>query len=188
MDEKFKNKYRIKSNRLPHWNYGSVGAYFVTICTQHRLCYFGNISDDRIHLSDMGKIVEKEWIKTLELRPDMNLQLGEYVVMPNHFHAIIFIGENPYNTPKNPIPLRRDALHASPRWNNQFGGQSKNLAAVIRGFKASVTKQAREIHADFAWQARYHEHIIRNEKSYQEISEYIKNNPLTWADDLLYQI
>ncbi len=123
----------------------------------------------------------------------MNLQLGEYVVMPNHFHAIIFIGENPYNTPKNPIPPRRDALHASPlhaspRRSNQFGSQSKNLAAIIRGFKASVTKQAREIHADFAWQARYYEHIIRNEKSYQEISEYIKNNPLTWIDDTLYPI
>ncbi len=54
MDEKFKNKYRIKSTRLPHWNYGAVGAYFVTICTQNRLCYFGNINDDKMHLSDMG--------------------------------------------------------------------------------------------------------------------------------------
>ncbi len=75
MDAKFKNKYRIKSNRLPHGNYDTVDAYFVTICTQNRLCYFGNISDDRMHPSDIGKIVEKEWTKNIKLRIDINLQL-----------------------------------------------------------------------------------------------------------------
>ncbi len=82
-----------------------------------------------------------------------------------------------------------DALHASPtpQKSNQFGSQSKNLSAIVRGFKAGVTKQAREIHADFAWQSRYYEHIIRNQKYYDEITEYIKNNPLTWKKDSLYQ-
>ncbi len=51
MNEKFNNKHRIKTNRLPHWDYGSVGAYFITICTKNRLCYFGEITNAAMHLS-----------------------------------------------------------------------------------------------------------------------------------------
>lgn len=97
-EEKFKQKYRIKSARHPDWDYANFGAYFVTICTHNRKCYFGEIIDGLMILSEIGKIVETEWLKTFEMRPDMNLQMGEYVIMPNHFHAIIIIGQNEYNT------------------------------------------------------------------------------------------
>jgi hypothetical protein len=73
---------------------------------------------------------------------------------------------------------------ASP--SNQFGPQSKNLASIIRGFKIGVTKSARAIHAGFAWQSRFHDHIIRNSKSYMQIIGYIINNPLNWAEDTCY--
>ena len=193
LSAKFQNKYRIESARLRHWDYGSNAAYFVTICTQDRVHYFGDIIDRSMCLSEIGKIVTSEWMKTPEIRPDMNLGMGEYVVMPNHFHAIIVIGENKYNhgTQARDAMHRRDAMHcvstvgddANQPSKNQFGPQSKNLASIIRGFKSSVTKNARLIHADFAWQPRYHDHVIRDQKSFDHIANYIRTNPLNWSKD-----
>ena len=100
MSSKFKNKYRIDSARLKGWNYSNSAAYFVTICTRNRKHFFGKINNGIMDLSSLGDIAEQEWIKSVALRPDMNLSLGEFVVMPNHFHAIIFIGENEFNTPE----------------------------------------------------------------------------------------
>ena len=181
MAEKFQNKYRIPSARLQNWDYGSNAMYFVTICTQNRECYFGDVVDGEMHLSEIGKIVEEEWLKTFEMRPDMCLQMDEYAVMPNHFHAIIVIGENQYNV------QRKDAMHCVST-NNKFAPQSKNLAAIMRGFKSGVTVNARRIDADFAWQARFHDHIIRNDDSFQRIRNYISENPVKWSNDKFYNI
>lgn len=95
--DKFQNKYRIPSARLQTWDYGWNAAYFITICTANRENYFGKILDGHMVASEIGQIAETEWLKTPGLRPDMNLELGEFVVMSNHFHAILFIGENIYN-------------------------------------------------------------------------------------------
>ena len=181
--EKFKGKYRTKSHRMPHWDYSNRGMYFITICTTHRQHYFGEITNGKMQLSEIGLIVENEWIKTFQMRPDMNLQMDEYVVMPNHFHAIIIIGENEYNA------TCRNAMHcvSTHDYKNKFGTQSKNLASIIRGFKIGVTKNARKIDADFKWQARFHDHIIRNDESFQNIKNYIKNNPVKWEDDKFLQ-
>ena len=104
---KFKNKYRISSARLENWNYGAAGSYFITICTKNRLHYFGEIVDNDMQLTELGKIAETEWLKTIEMRPDMNLEMGEFILMPNHFHAIIIIGNNEFNNISN----CRDAMH-----------------------------------------------------------------------------
>ncbi len=96
--DKYKNKYRIASARLQNWDYDSNALYFVTICTAHREYHFGDVADGIMNLSEIGKIVETEWLNTFELRPDMNLQMCEFQVMPNHFYAIIGIGKNKYNT------------------------------------------------------------------------------------------
>ncbi len=178
---KFKNKYRIASTRLQNWDYGWAGAYFITVCTKNRKNYFGDIKNGIMQLSNIGVIVRNEWEKTFAIRPDMNLQMGEFVVMPNHFHAIVIIGENQYNT------IRRDAMHCvsttGTNKKNKFGVQSKNLASVIRGFKIGVTTTARKINPDFAWQPRFYDHIIRDEKSFDNIINYIINNPDKWAND-----
>lgn len=181
--EKFQNKYRIASARLQTWDYKSAAAYFVTLCTQHRAHYFGEIENGKMQMNEIGQITENEWLKTPGLRPDMNLQMGEFIVMPNHFHAIIVIGNNAYNTLD-----RRDAMHcvstATNTAKNHFGPQSKNLASIIRGYKSSVTTQAKKSgFIDFAWQSGFHEHIIRNQKSFDAISEYIMNNPANWEND-----
>lgn len=202
MADKFNNRYRISSTRLQSWDYAKNGLYFVTICTKNNEHYFGEIIDGEMQLSQIGEIVESEWIKTFEMRPDMNLRMDEYVVMPNHFHAIIIIGENRYNTHcGNAMPCRdamhcRDAMYCvsttttaqtvipitQPKLN-QFGRQSKNLSSVIRGFKIGVTKNARILDPDFEWQSRFYDHIIRDSKSLKKIQDYIFNNPLQWKDD-----
>jgi REP element-mobilizing transposase RayT len=184
--EKFKGLYRIESARIQGWNYGWAGLYFITICTKDRVCWFGKMVNHKISLSDIGTIVEMEWRNTFEMRPDMNLYMGEFVIMPNHFHAIIGIGTNRYNIQYD--DHRRDAMHCVSNTppKTTISSQSNNLASIVRGFKASVTKQARMLHVDFAWQSRYYDHIIRDEKSFHAISTYIINNPAQWAKDELY--
>ena len=208
--QKFRNKYRIPSTRLQKWDYGWNAPYFVTICTAHRVCYFGDIRDREMILSDIGEIVVDQWLKTPVVRPDMNLILDEFVVMPNHFHGIIIIGQNDYN--HHELQYRddcRDAMHGvstvktvktinndviantnvnpNPNPNNRFGPQIKNLPSIIRGFKSAVTINARKINIDFAWQPRFHEHIIRDQKSYKRIRNYIIENPGNWRDDDFYK-
>ena len=174
--EKFQDKYRIPSARLQNWDYSAAGSYFVTICTKNRECLLGEIRQQKMYLSEIGKIAETQWLQTTELRPDMKLELGAFVVMPNHLHGIVIIGDNEFNT------NRRDAMHCVS--TNQFGPQSKNLASIIRGFKSSVTAQVKKNgHHNFGWQPRYHEHIIRNAQSFENIQHYIINNPVNWEKD-----
>ncbi len=138
-----------------------------------------------MRLSAIGEIVQSEWLKTPGIRPDMNIELDAFVVMPNHFHGIIIIGENEFNK-QGKMPHRDAMHHVSTGANtcaNQFGPQRKNLAPVIRGFKSAVTKKARILDTCFGWQSRYHDHIIRDETSYYRIAEYIQNNPLKWQED-----
>jgi putative transposase len=97
MSDRYKGIYRGQTFRLQNWDYGSEGLYFITICTQDREHFFGEINNGKMILSEIGKIVQSEWLKTPSMRPDMNLELVEFVVMPNHFHAIIYIGANEFN-------------------------------------------------------------------------------------------
>jgi hypothetical protein len=89
MSDKFQNKYRISSARLKNWDYGSNAIYFVTICTQNREHYFGTIADERMELSETGKIAQRFWFEIPIHFPFV--KLGESVVMPNHIHGIIII-------------------------------------------------------------------------------------------------
>lgn len=178
---KFNNKYRIEPARLQNWDYAQRVVYYVTICTANREPFFGMIQNNEMIYSNIGTIVTQEWIKTPEIRPDMNLELGEFVVMPNHFHGILFIGNNEFNSNDG-----RDAMHRVSTdgiYKNKFGPQTKNLSSIIRGFKSAVTVQAKQINPDFGWQSRFYDHIIRNPKSYDVISQYIIDNPKKWIED-----
>jgi putative transposase len=66
----------------------------------------------------------------------------------------------------------------------KFGPQSKNLASIIRGFKSSVTINARKINSEFTWQTRFHDHIVRDFDAFHRIEHYIQNNPANWGEDL----
>jgi REP element-mobilizing transposase RayT len=94
--DKFKGKYNIKSNRLIDWDYSSNAMYFITIVTQNRECNLGSIENEEMVLSDFGKIIETEWLKSFKIRKE--LFLDEYIIMPNHIHAIIIINNNDVET------------------------------------------------------------------------------------------
>ena len=204
MTDKFQNKYRIPSARASWWNYGDNGGYFIAICTKNRQHYFGEIviSDDAgvetqciasLRATPIGQIVETEWLKTISIRPDMNLKMDAFTVMPNHFHAIIWIGDNQYNRDSDDANTDADAVVETPCMAslppvppapmNKFGPQSKNLASILRGFKSAVTTFAVKNKIEFEWQERFYDHIIRDEESYQKIRNYIINNLQNWGTD-----
>ena len=199
MAQLFNNKFRILSARLQNRNYANEAMYFVTICTKNRENYFGEIVDTpneetqcipSLKPTEIGKMAHSEWFKSVEMRPDMNLELGEFVVMPNHIHGIIIIGKNEFNT--QPDTQHRDAMHCvstnanDTEFKNQFAPQSKNLSSIIRGYKSAVTTYARKNGIEFDWQPRFHDHIIRSMDDYHRISNYIINNPAKWQDDKFY--
>jgi REP element-mobilizing transposase RayT len=188
---KFRDKYRIESNRWEYWDYKNSGAYFITICTKHRQHFFGTIEHGKMTLTEIGSIAKAEWQKTPKIRKDMNITLGEFVVMPDHMHGIIIIGNNEFNTKGlNPTP-GRDAMHRAstggdiePDPQKRFGPQRKNLASIMRGFKSSVTIQARKINPEFSWQPNYYDRVIRNKREYMYISDYILDNVRRWELDI----
>ena len=178
MTEKFKNKYRIPSARLQHWDYGWNASYFVTICTYNHEHYFGGIVDGEMDLSDIGKIAWRFWGEIPNHFPFVIL--NAFVVMPNHVHGIIIIdktddecnnghiGGHDVTTEivetQNVASLRNNQPNNKPQ--NKFGPQSQNLASIIRGYKTGVKKQAAMNNINFTWQSRFHDPIIRNNKSY----------------------
>ena len=177
--KKFRNKYRITSPRIPWFDYGSNASYYITICTKDRKEFFGSIENREMLFSPIGRIVQDEWEKTPMIRPELNLIMDKYIIMPNHIHGIIV-----YNRAVRPVvglfvfnrAVRPDG---SIKYNriNKFGPQRNNIPSIIRGIKSSVTVRARKINLDFGWQSGYYVHIVRNTKDYERIVKYIKDNP-----------
>lgn len=169
-------KHTRRSIRLKDYDYASSGAYFVTICTENRLCLFGHIADDAMILSTYGEVVREEWQKTAQLRP--YVQLDEYVVMPNHFHGILFIEG-------------KGAIHRATTHPRGFGPlQSASLSSIVGTFKAAVTRRInrqRNTPSHPIWQRNYYEHIIRHERDLDMLRHYIQTNPASWEKDSLFR-
>ena len=185
--EFFKNKFRINSARLQNWDYGWNGSYFITICTKNRKYYFGEIHDGIMYLSEAGKFADQFWYEIPE--HFQFIELGEFVVMPNHIHGILIINKNENTETRNVETRHVETWHALSLQigKARFQNQGKNtISSIIGSYKSAVTKNARKIFPDFGWQTRFHDHIIRDEKSYNRICEYIKNNPANWKDDKFY--
>jgi putative transposase len=147
------------------------GEYFVTICTYERKCIFGNIVDESVHLSSAGEIIKRYWEEIPKYFD--NLEMGEFVIMPNHLHGIIVITE--------PV----GAIHESPLQTIRQK-RTMTLSKIIGRFKMTSSKEinlVRQTPGQPVWQRGYYEHIIRNEKDLQNIRDYILNNPLQWSFD-----
>lgn len=174
----FKNKYRVQSTRLKGWDYAGAGWYFVTICTRNMEKFFGEIVKDEMQLSAVGEIVANEWVKTPSIRPQVSLD--EWIVMPNHLHGILVIASSPIAETSKVETSRRDVSTGSTKPQLKAG----SLGAMIGQIKSVSTKQIWQAgYGDFAWQSRFYDHIIRDEKSLEKIREYIRNNPLNWEHD-----
>lgn len=175
MKRRFRNKYRVDTWRAPWWDYRDPGLYFITICTRSRYPFFGEISGGRAHLSSVGHILDDEWQRTAYVRP--NVRLDDFVIMPNHFHGILEI--------LFPWPP-----YAPPRHEN---GQGKprlppgSLGAIVGQIKSQTTKRAfAGGFADFGWQDRYHDRIVRSTDNIDRIRRYIRNNPIRWEHDRFF--
>lgn len=157
-----------RSLRLKDYDYSKSGAYFITICVKDRQCLLGSIVDAEIKLSEHGLITTKSWKWLSSAYP--HISLDEWTIMPNHLHGVIFINQpNAGGSRTAPtIP------------------QSLPLSRLVGAFKTVSSKHI-NIHrqtpgAPF-WQRGFYEHIIRDEKSLERISEYILTNPLRWQLD-----
>jgi len=198
------NIHHRRSIRLKGYDYAQAGLYFVTICTQNRACLFGEIQNGDMILNEAGKMVDNEWLKLSQRF--QNIQLHEYIVMPNHFHAILEIvgatlvvaqnetvAQNKTNTekgqPQGIAPNEKGQPQGiAPTDKNKALGdmvgafESITTVEYIRGVKNNNWERF----DGKLWQRNYWEHIIRNEKSYNRISEYIFKNPKNWENDKLY--
>ncbi len=193
--EKYQNKYRIPSNRLPNWDYASHGAYFITICTKDMIHYFGEIINTQMQLSEIGKIANHFWHEISKHFPFV--MLDQFIVMPNHIHGIIIItDENEHinnNTKIKQVRVETPKLGVSTKDTNKKQTQNASkkwqpgtLGVIINQYKRICTINARKTTPQFAWQSNYYDHIIRNNESYDKIKKYIGENPKNWQYDELY--
>ncbi len=174
-----KAEHHRRSIRLKGYDYAQPGGYFVTIVTYQRECLFGEIISTEMRLNPYGRIVEECWRAIPE--HFQNVELGAYVIMPNHIHGIIFIrGAGEIGAAANPPPV--GARHASPLPSH--GTSPRSLGTIVGSFKSAVTHRlGREFRKANIWQRNYYEHVIRNETEWDKIHRYIESNPANWESD-----
>jgi len=189
------NIHHRRSIRLKGYDYSQPGLYFITICVKNRKHLFGHIADGEMILNDAGQMVESEWLKLPQRF--QNIELHKYIVMPNHFHAILQIVGASLVVAPNDTTAQNDIIDATKKGQPQgiaptgVAPTGKTVGDMVGAFESITTvKYIRGVKNKnwkpfdgILWQRNYWEHIIRNEKSYQAISKYILNNPLKWNDD-----
>lgn len=184
----YQHKYHIETTRMQGWDYASDGYYFVTICVKDREHLFGHLANGQMVLNEFGQTVNQCWFDL----PNHygNIRLDAFCVMPNHIHGIIVIDNNTTNiveTGLKPVSKIDPTNHAlletglKPVSTKQHG-----LFEMVRALKTFSARRINEIRhsAGMAvWQPRFHDHVIRDEKSLQNIREYIIRNPEMWEKD-----
>ena len=174
VEQLFHNKYRVPSARAGwHDYYG--GAYFVTICTQNREHFFGEIKNGEMRLSEIGEYANQNIAEIPKHNPYAEIPL--WVVMPDHVHMIVIITPNDCRD----VPWRVSTDGKNKRMQDIANKQGK-LSTVIGGFKQSVTRFARTKQPYFAWQTRYFDRIIRDQDEMNRIAAYIGNNVTKWIE------
>jgi len=186
---KFKNKYRIESNRMPGWDYSGNGIYFITIVTQKMECILGEIMNGKMILSDYGEIVKNEWHKSFEIRQE--LILDEFMIMPNHLHAIVILK----NANKLDIRRENDKRHgrderhvethgrASLQSTEQSTKQSKfyrkpkSLSSFIAGYKSAVTTKINNLIDEYV---KMHGENVETHSASQHIFEKYNRKNRLW--------
>jgi putative transposase len=195
-----------KHIRLRNFDYSSEGIYFITICTKDRNCFFGEIMNHQMVLSEIGNIANKLW-NDIPIH-FQNVELGEFIVMPNHVHGLLYLNNGTHVGPRHGVDLPYHGVdlpyhggetnhggdvrpdNMDPQKNiNQFGKPIPgSVSVIINQYKSSVkrccNKNGYEI---FSWQSRFYDHIVRNTKSHNNIKKYIVCNPLNWESDSFRQ-
>ena len=179
----------VKQYRLPNRYYTEADAYFITICTRNREEFFGqiisksqpetNTAEWVLDPTPVGQLVQEKIHRVTDVFPDA--ELGSEVVMPNHVHLILWL--HPSSLAEPSAELDRDARVRQGLQPLTTG----SISSIVNHFKGAVTKAARQAgYSDFAWQHRFHDHIIRDEQSLIAIRNYIAQNPERWAEDCFH--
>ena len=203
------NIHHRRSIRLKGYDYSQAGLYFITICCEDRICRFGEIvgagfnpAHDGIRqpqgfvptmqLNEYGQIAYNEWAKLPERFT--NFELDVFQIMPNHVHGIISL--NDVGATLAVAPNDTNAQTGQPHTANKGQPQGLPLPTIgdiVGAYKSLVANECLKIFKTKnetmgkLWQRDYYEHIIRDEQSYQRISEYIINNPAKWKDDKFHK-
>lgn len=205
------NIHHRRSIRLKGYDYSQTGLYFITICVNNRECLFGHVANGKMILNDAGQMIETEWLELPERFA--NVELHEYIVMPNHFHAILeIVGATlvvaPKNvntadnadTPNNAVAPKNAGNSDIPENADDVTGKGqpqgiaptgKTVGDMVGAFESITTVEyirgvKNKNWKPFCgklWQRNYWEHIIRNENEYNRISQYIIDNPANWGSD-----
>ena len=207
-------KHHRRSIRLKGYDYSQKGLYFITICCQNRICRFGDVVDGEMALNEYGQIAYNEWLKLSDRFS--NFELDVFQIMPNHIHGIILLNNvsvvgaavGAVGAGFTPAQIDLNTQNELDIKNNLDAQYDDNIRATARvaptvydivgAYKSLVANGCLEIwKSKWAgvtpvplmgklWQRNYYEHIIRNEQSYQTISNYIINNPAKWTNDKFY--
>ncbi len=199
-----------RSARLVDFDYSTGGGYYVTVCTANRKPIFGEVLNGEVVLNNFGEMARDEWMRTGDVRD--NVEIDEFVIMPNHIHGIIIIKpddiemsgrrgvlhtpvsqicEQPATTGQRDLHSRIDGGTKTGQrsWPLRVDGMpkspSENLGAFIRGYKSAVTSRIWKLTGDKSpiWQRNYYEHVIRTENDLNNIRKYIHENPENWEHD-----
>lgn len=193
-----------RSVRLKEYNYSEPGAYFVTLCAFQRECLFGDTVDSEMLINPFGEIVRDCWQRIPNHFP--NVDMDEFIVMPNHFHAILWITQSvgaKQVSPASPAfesdsrsafggdsnQGEADVAFASPlreSFSLPLGTFPGSLGAILQNFKSVSTRKINKLRNNSGcpvWQRNYYERVIRVEKELSAAREYIQNNPQKWDLD-----
>jgi len=156
-----------KLNRNKNIDYSLPGFYYLTICTKHRIEWFGNVTNKKMILNEMGRIVDEFWKLTPKFYK--NILLNKHIIMPNHIHGIIQITKQVGNG-HCPFPT-----------NHNYGLISK----IINSYKNVCTKHIRyQMNTpNFQWQNTFYDRLLRNQTELNHARWYINNNPKNWGND-----
>ncbi len=204
--------HKKQSIRLKGYDYTREGLYFITICVQNRECLFGKIENGEMELNDIGIMADKYWIEIPNHYPQVTLH--EHIVMPNHIHGIIEIignrhdvgichddagichdgvgichGKSLQDTTDNIVGTCHGMSLQQPHERQFAKPIAGSVSTIINQYKSAVKRWCNKNNCEyFQWQPRFHDHIIRNEQSYETISNYIINNPAKWQEDKFYAV
>lgn len=184
-----------RSIRLPRWDYGSAGAYFVTICSHQRQELFGRVERQKLILTPFGRVLEEAWRTVVKCGSP-----GEFVVMPNHVHGVVWIPwarstsagveqlvDRSGNQPLGGSSSAGDSAVAQPlRRGLRDGLDPGSLFVIVRTFKAASARRIngmRRTPGAPVWQRNYYERVLRDERELDAAREYIMANPLMWERD-----
>jgi len=160
--------YRVRSMRMPGWDYCSGGWYFVTIITELRTPHFGKLKSGRVFPSACTKICLECWDNISRRHP--HVRTDEFIVMPDHVHGLLFVNTE-YADPST--------YYESRRGSTGMPVMSKNsLGSIVNHFKGEVSKRIRkELGIEFRWKPRFHDHVLRNSLDVVRAQHYIRHNP-----------